>query len=126
MSVVNDSFSVQPTGITVTDEINATLGGANVNGFNRGVSFAGSISGPVAPSALTSHNFPTSSEVEAFFAAASTTAFRFSADINGRFFAQVNGNVTSVEVSAVPLPAAGLLMLSALGGLVSFRRARVS
>jgi hypothetical protein len=122
MTVTNDLFSVQPTGITVTDAINASLAGANVNGLNRGLNFGGSISGPAAPGALTSHNFPTPSEVEAFFAIAAATNFSYSSDINGRYFAQVNGNVTSLEVSAVPLPAAAWLLLSTLGGVLAFKR----
>jgi hypothetical protein len=122
MTVTNDAFSLRPTGIVVTDSIEFSARATPVNQYNNVVRFDGSYSASTPPTILTSHNFPAASEVEAFFAIASATGFAFTSDIAGRYYAEVRGNVQSVEVSAVPLPAAGWLLFSASGALLLRRR----
>ena len=88
-----------------------------MNQINRVLIFGGSRTQSTPPDVLTSLDFPSRSEAAALFSVASSTNFRFTSDIAGRFYAEINGNVLSVEVSAVPLPAAGWLLLSGFAAL---------
>jgi hypothetical protein len=55
-------------------------------------------------------------------AGATTLSLAFSADNSGTSFGPALDNVRIVDAPAVPLPAAGFLLIGAIGGLGLMRR----